>query len=138
MKKETIVYNGQNYNRYPDSKRKQHRVYYWKHDKWKSSPVPLHRQIWIDNFGDIPKGYIVHHKDGNTLNNSTDNFELLSNSEHAILHMKERRKKRIGICENPACGKEFEYFSVRKAKFCSYKCYSVVRRAREREKIHKS
>ena len=46
----------------------------------------LHRVIWEEHYGSIPKGYIVHHKDGNKLNNSIDNLELLTNEEHTSLH----------------------------------------------------
>jgi ribonucleotide reductase alpha subunit len=34
----------------------------------------------------IPKGYIVHHKDRNTQNNSPRNLEILSKNEHDNLH----------------------------------------------------
>ena len=34
----------------------------------------------------IPYGYEVHHKDENRLNNSIDNLELLSTSDHMRLH----------------------------------------------------
>lgn len=86
MNRETIVYNGVNYHRYPDSKRRQHRRYYWSHINNKSSPIPLHRQLWVDNFGPILKGFHIHHKDGNTLNNSIENLELISASDHARYH----------------------------------------------------
>jgi len=129
---DTIVYQGKKYNRNPESKRRQHRAYYWRHDKWKQPPVSLHRQIWIDNYGPIPKNYIVHHKDRNTLNNSIDNLELLSSKDHAIHHMKERKVEKIGNCES--CNTKFSYFSVRKAKFCSYRCYSKARYIRMKKK----
>lgn len=131
IKKETIVYNGKKYNRYPDSDRRQLRVYYWKHDTWKGSPIPLHRQIWIDIYGPIPDKHSIHHKDGNPENNFIENLEMLSSRDHSIKHMEERRKKRTGVCENPKCCKEFCYFSIRKAKYCSYKCYSVVRHSKK-------
>jgi hypothetical protein len=120
---ETIIYKEQRYNRNPDSKRRQHRAYFWRHDKWKEAPVALHRQIWIDSNGPIPKGHIIHHKDGNTLNNLIENLESLSPKDHAILHMKERKVEKNAICET--CLTSFKYFSIRKAKFCSYKCYSI-------------
>lgn len=86
----TIEYKGKKYHRYPDSKRRQLRVYYWRHDKWKGAPVPLHRQIYIDNFGAIPDGYHIHHKDGNTENNSPSNLQALPRFEHLSYEAKLR------------------------------------------------
>jgi hypothetical protein len=47
-----------------------------------------HIQIWKDNKGEIPKGYIIHHKDGNPKNNNIDNLECLSPKEHGKRHNK--------------------------------------------------
>ena len=46
----------------------------------------LHRLIYEDHYGEIPKGYIVHHKNENKLDNRIENLELLSRAEHTILH----------------------------------------------------
>lgn len=46
----------------------------------------LHRLIWESNYGEIPDGYEIHHKDFNSLNNSLDNLQLLSKEEHLKLH----------------------------------------------------
>lgn len=94
MKKETIIYKNKKYNRYPESKRRQLRVYYWRHDKWKESPVALHRQIWIDNHGDIPKGFVIHHKDDNPLNNDISNLEMISHGDHTRLHSKKPKRQK--------------------------------------------
>lgn len=43
----------------------------------------LHVAIWEYFSGQkVPKGYEIHHKDGNPLNNDFDNLECLSRSEH--------------------------------------------------------
>src|SRR3990167_4450027 len=89
MERETILYRRKKYHRYPKSDKRDKRVYYHRHDSYKS-PVSLHRQIWIDNFGAIPKGFVVHHKDENPLNNNVSNLELLTNVEHSRNHTKER------------------------------------------------
>ena len=86
MERETIVYNGKKYHRYPESKRPQHRNYFYKHDKNNESPVALHRQIWEDNNGPIPKGMEIHHKDKNFSNNDISNLECLSIKEHRNKH----------------------------------------------------
>ena len=85
MEKETIIYKGRKYNRYPNSKRRHLRVYYWCHDKWKEPPRTLHRDIWKETYGDIPKGFVIHHKDGNTLNNNIENLEILTNAQHDFI-----------------------------------------------------
>lgn len=47
-----------------------------------------------------PKGFDIHHIDGNPLNNSLNNIQILSHSEHTILHQKRIDSVTIGkICE---------------------------------------
>lgn len=45
-----------------------------------------HRLVWEKHNGPIPEGYVIHHKDGNGLNNSIDNLEMMTRSEHARYH----------------------------------------------------
>lgn len=59
----------------------------------------LHRYVWeTENNVTIPKGYDIHHKDGNKLNNDISNLILLARDEHQSLHQRnltdEQRKKR--------------------------------------------
>jgi hypothetical protein len=42
-----------------------------------------HRLVYESQYGNIPNGYDIHHIDGDTYNNSIDNLECLSHSEHA-------------------------------------------------------
>lgn len=58
----------------------------------------MHRVVWEQYYGDIPNGFIIHHRDGNKLNNSIENLELISNAEHSRLHAKQNMfgKNRIG------------------------------------------
>ena len=134
----TIEYKGVKYHRYPKSKRRTHRVYYQHHGKWKEPPIFLHRKIYEDNFGPIPKGYHIHHKDGNTENNSPDNLEALPASVHATVYLNEMsdaqraeykkklsdaqlaRQKYKYICEN--CRKEFGSSRKGNVRFCSREC----------------
>lgn len=53
----------------------------------------VHREIWKSVHGPIPPGHHIHHKDGNKLNNSIENLECISQSEHMSLHAKERREQ---------------------------------------------
>lgn len=50
----------------------------------------LHQQKWLDAFGDIPKGYHIHHKDGNRLNNELSNLECIDGRKHMARHASER------------------------------------------------
>ena len=62
----------------------------------------LHVYVWEKEYGKVPKGYHVHHLDGNKKNNELDNLELLSKRRHAEIHGRElsdeerqRRRERI-------------------------------------------
>jgi hypothetical protein len=47
----------------------------------------LHVAIWEHHHGKtIPAGHLIHHKDGNPLNNDISNLECLSRCEHAKEH----------------------------------------------------
>lgn len=37
-------------------------------------------------------GEVVHHKDGNKLNNSPDNLQVMSRSDHSKLHATKRKE----------------------------------------------
>lgn len=50
--------------------------------KW----VRHHRWVWEKRHGPIPKGFVIHHKDGNKLNNKLRNLELMSRGEHQKAH----------------------------------------------------
>jgi len=67
----------------------------------KSGDGSLHRAIWKYQKGEIPKKYDVHHIDGNKSNNSIENLQLISHSDHMRMHMstaerKELSRKHIG------------------------------------------
>lgn len=46
----------------------------------------LHRYVWEQANGPIPKNMVVHHKDFNRGNWSLDNLEMLTRAEHMKLH----------------------------------------------------
>ena len=52
--------------------------------------VLMHRYVWEFYNGEIPKGYIVHHKDKDKTNNDLDNLECLPNREHSTMHGKNK------------------------------------------------
>lgn len=47
----------------------------------------LNRYIWKKFFGDIPEKHIIHHKDGNKINNAIENLELMEWGEHSRHHL---------------------------------------------------
>lgn len=53
----------------------------------------LHRTVWEYHNGDIPKGYHVHHKDGDKTNNDPANLELMSGTDHLRGHMAQEERK---------------------------------------------
>ena len=55
----------------------------------------LHRVVWEHHNGAIPKGYHVHHIDGDRSNNDIDNLSLLYGRDHLSEHMRtpERREQ---------------------------------------------
>lgn len=50
----------------------------------------LHRLIWETYKGEIPKGYIIHHINGNKKDNRIENLACISQKEHNIIHAKDR------------------------------------------------
>ena len=46
----------------------------------------FHRLLFEDFYGSIPNGFVVHHKDGNKLNNCILNLQLMRKTEHDKLH----------------------------------------------------
>ncbi len=114
----------------------------------------LHRIVWESQFGPIAKGFDIHHKDGNKLNNTIENLECISHTEHLSIHMKANKKlhdwhktdegrKFLGNkskelwknrpthslkCEN--CGIDFQAKQIDRAKYCDNKCEQAARRER--------
>lgn len=60
--------------------------YYLSSRKIGTSRVRLHRYMWMKYYGEIPKGFEVHHKDGDKNNNEIENLELLTKKKHLALH----------------------------------------------------
>ena len=50
----------------------------------------LHCAVWVYFHGVVPKGYCIHHSDGNITNNQLENLRLISKSGHMSYHMKKR------------------------------------------------
>ena len=50
----------------------------------KRNTLRIHRLVYENFAGEIPKGYHIHHKDGNKQNNMITNLEALSPKEHCF------------------------------------------------------
>jgi hypothetical protein len=42
--------------------------------------------VWIQYYGKIPKGFLIHHIDRNPLNDNIENFALVTRSGHINIH----------------------------------------------------
>jgi hypothetical protein len=60
-------------------------IHFWQKDG-KQHREYEHRAVWRAHYGDIPTGYVVHHKDGNKTNNDISNLECIPKSECSALH----------------------------------------------------
>lgn len=92
--KEKVSYGGKVFTRNLDSKNWSKRMYFVGHKynriTKKSKEVYLHRVIWEDNRGPIPCDCVIHHKDGNPLNNDISNLECIPE----YLHLRTCHKNR--------------------------------------------
>ncbi len=60
--------------------------YLWNDMYLKFNGELVHRRVWADAHGAIPKGSVIHHRDGDRLNNALDNLELVSRAQHCKHH----------------------------------------------------
>ena len=81
--------------------------------------IKQHRVIWEIYFGNIPKGYDVHHKNGIKHDNRIENLECMPHGAHSSHHFD--LKKAEGTSANCLhCGDEFASFQGK--KYCSRSC----------------
>jgi hypothetical protein len=60
--------------------------------RWKSNKALVHRTVAAKKFGGkLPKGAVVHHKDGNKGNFRSSNVTVMTRSKHASLHARKRQ-----------------------------------------------
>lgn len=52
--------------------------------KWKDRRV--HRIVYEEAYGPIPDTLVIHHKNGDKLDNSLDNLELMTMRQHRLFH----------------------------------------------------
>lgn len=127
-----VIFNNKRYTPDPDG-------YYRKTDGNRSW---LHQDVWRFHGGEIPDGWHIHHKDKDKSNNSIENLECLSPSDHAQIHhfpreidkaplclfcgvMLERHLEKTGKLEVPA--------AVKRRLYCNTKCRSKHRIGKPRK-----
>ena len=103
-----------------------------------------HRVIYEQEVGPIPRGGIIHHKDGDRSNNAVDNLEAMSVGDHMRLHAAGRvnsTAQRTAAaatlaslrtpkhCSCAHCGEGFVSLAAGKpSRFCSVGCLEQWRR----------
>jgi len=53
-----------------------------------------HRIVWERHNGKIPKGFVIHHINGNGKDNRIENLQRMTFNEHMALHKKLRKEKK--------------------------------------------
>jgi hypothetical protein len=51
--------------------------------------------VWESHNGPIPKGMLIHHIDGNCINDSIENLSLMTRAEHLLEHRNDFESKRL-------------------------------------------
>jgi len=119
-------------------------VYAPEHPAAVAGAVLEHRLVMEGDLGRyLERTEVVHHRNGDTLDNRLENLELLTQPDHARHHMIERihngyryakpLRPRIALtCEQ--CDGTYEVIETRSSgrRFCSQSCYWAYRRGRGR------
>ena len=96
MEKDIVEFNGIQFTRFPNSKSRSFRRYYYPivNGRWLKGVQALHQEIWKAAHGPIPEGCHIHHKDDDTLNNALENLECLTRKRHCEEHAAKFRTAR--------------------------------------------
>ena len=103
-------YNGRIYTRDPESKTSTRRRYFTRkqyNGKGKCKKVYLHRVIWEDAHGPIPWDCVIHHEDGNPLNNNLENLQCVPEYLHYRTFHREARNRKTTEVSCLYCGQKF-------------------------------
>jgi predicted Zn-ribbon and HTH transcriptional regulator len=80
--------------------------------------------VWMQHGGTIPRGFVVHHLDGDTLNDGIGNLALVSRAHHINTHREALHASKIGMvlplkdttCS--VCSKAYQSKAQRKNGLC--------------------
>lgn len=99
----------------------------------------IHRLVWESFVGEIPKGCVIHHKDGNKQNNKLSNLQLVTTKEHHDIHLAEHPEmitamnrynkfvKPLTICQYSLDGKFIaEYHNGKEASDATGVCWRNI------------
>jgi len=91
----------------------------------------VHRIVWESQSGIIPNGYLLHHKNGDRLDNRLENLEMMTLGEHCKLH--QPSCGRLGYRSVTLCITCGNAKPINRRRQCG-KCKSAQYRLRRKEK----
>ena len=108
---------------------------YWRDGRYfkhKGTRTRLHRVVWSNFWGPIPKGSHIHHIDGDTTNNRLENLSCLSPAEHLRQHADALRYPVQIVCAHCGASCMVAATNASRARYCSKYCGVTHWRKRRR------
>jgi len=105
-------------------------------NKW----IPYAQFVWIECGGNIPSGFILHHIDGDTMNDDTGNLSLVTRSLHISIHREDLLASKVGLVLNKKsvvcsrCGSTYMANAQRRNGLCDECRINSTRESRSRSK----
>lgn len=101
--------------------------------------IPNARFVWMQNGGTVPDGFVLHHLDGNTLNDDMSNLALVSRGHHVDIHrdkLQENKPSEIPLKDVTCslCGEAYRGKAQRKNGLCLTCAIQERRKSRARYK----
>ncbi len=112
----TQIIDGKEFRLYPNNK------------YFTDGSIRAHVWLWKKHFGEIPKGFHIHHVNGDPHCNEIENLEMIKCREHLSAHAKQRVK------ENPEWFNDFHSKGVKAAA----EKMTEWRRTEEGKEFHKT
>lgn len=100
-------------------------TWYWK-DGHKRT-IFRYRWVWIKAHGAIPRGFHIHHRNGDKADDRLENLEMMPRRKHSQLHGAQAHsasQERMTVYRCEQCGQEFRKRPTkgRPNRFCSMDC----------------
>lgn len=86
----------------------------------KTTHRPVHRRVWEEANGPIPEGHVIHHRNGDRLDNRLENLECILRAAHPSRHRtrSDETHRMCGACEQRLPHAEF-WKGQKRCKTCS-------------------